>query len=144
MDARLGKGFGLLLFGESQTECIKHYGNPDEKEELEGIDGSVNAVWHYWDNGFSLFFDQNVDNSFCCVEVDDTQPLTIFNELVFGKREEDIITLLESNGYVVSDTEQHEWGERRISFDDIFADFYFEKSKLVSINYSYPLSGIKV
>lgn len=140
MDARLSQGFGPLSFGDGQKECIIHFGEPDEKEQMEGIDGSINTVWHYWDNGFSVFFDENTGGKFCCVEVDDTQPLNVFDQSVFGMREEQVITLLESNGYKVSDTEQHEWGERRISFDDIFADFYFEKGKLVSVNYSSPLS----
>jgi len=140
MDVHLLKGFGPLVFGDTQKECLKHFGEPDEREQLEGIDGSINIVWHYWENGFSIFFDENMDGKFCCVEVDDTKPLSIFNQSVFGKREEEVITLLESNGYRVSDTEQHEWGERRISFDDIFADFYFEKGRLVSVNYSVPLT----
>ncbi len=140
MEARLKEGFGPLSFGSSQHDCMMHFGIPEEKEEIEGIDGSLNSVWHYWDKGFSVFFDKSRDDKFCCVEIDSSFPLVIYNQLVFGKREEEVIALLSTAGFVVSDSEQHEWGERRISFDDIFADFYFEKGKLVSVNYSDPVA----
>lgn len=143
MDARLREGFGPLDFGASQDECIKHFGEPNEKEELEGVDGSSSGVWHYWERGFSLFFDKDFGSKFCCVEIDQSFPLVLYGQLVFGKPENTVITLLKDKGFKVTDTEQHEWGERRVTFDDIFADFYFERGILVSINYSVPLGELQ-
>ena len=37
------------------------------------------------------------------------------------------------------ETEQHDWGEKRLSFDEAHIDFYFEKNKLISINYCKPI-----
>ena len=36
------------------------------------------------------------------------------------------------------ETEVHEWGEKRLSFDELNIDFYFEKNSLSSINYGKP------
>lgn len=143
MEARLREGFGPLDFGCDQSDCQKHFGEPDEKENLEGVDGSSSAVWHYWEKGFSLFFDNDFGSKFCCVEIDQSFPLKVYGQLIFGKREQEVIELMKNKGFKVTDTEQHEWGERRITFDDIFADFYFEKGKLISINYSVPLGELQ-
>jgi hypothetical protein len=143
MEARLREGFGPLDFGCSQEKCLAVFGEPDEKDTLEGVGDSSSGVWHYWEKGFSLFFDNDFGSKFCCVEIDQSFPLKVFGELVFGKREKDVVELLKKQGFKVTDTEQHEWGERRITFDDIFADFYFERDKLVSVNYSVPLGELQ-
>lgn len=142
MEARLRKGFGPVDFGSTQNDCVKQFGEPDEKERLEGIDGVDSEVWHYWERGFSLFFDPAFDSRFCCVEIDETFPLLMFGQLVFGKREQDLTTLMKSKGFIISDTENHEWGEKRVTYDDVFTDFYFEKGVLVSVNFSAPLGEI--
>jgi hypothetical protein len=142
MEARLKQGFGPADFGCSQSECLKQFGTPDEKETLEGITGADSEVWHYWEKGFSLFFDPAFESKFCSVEIDQSFPLTLFGKTIFGTKEQELTTLLKEKGYLVSDSEQHEWGERRVTFDDIFADFYFEKGVLVSVNYSVPLGEL--
>ena len=43
--------------------------------------------------------------------------------------------LLTNKGYKDIDTETHEWGEKRVSFDDAQVDFYFENGELISVNY---------
>lgn len=143
MEARLREGFGPLNFGCSQEECLRQFGEPSEKENLEGVDGSSSGVWHYWEKGFSLFFDNDNGSKFCCVEVDQVFPLQLLGSRVFGKPEQEVIKLMNDNGFRVTDTEQHDWGERRVTFDDIFADFYFQRGKLVSINYSIPLEELQ-
>jgi len=59
----------------------------------------------------------------------------LLNEKVFQLKEHELIALLKLNGYPLSDSENHEWGEKRISFDDANLDCYYEKGKLVSINF---------
>jgi hypothetical protein len=143
MEARLREGFGPLNFGCSQRICLEHFGEPDERETLEGLDGSSSGVWHYWEKGFSLFFDEDQGSRFCCVEIDQAFPLKIDGQEVFGRTEKDVIDIMKGKGFAVTDTEQHEWGERRVTFDDIVADFYFERGRLVSINYSIPLGELQ-
>ncbi|MCE3278396.1 MAG: hypothetical protein K0S44_587 [Bacteroidetes bacterium] len=50
------------------------------------------------------------------------------------------IDLFKSQNYTLYETEVHEWGEKRLSFDDANIDFYFERDKLTSINYGKPLN----
>ena len=71
---------------------------------------------------------------FSSVEVDNDET-TLFSELVFKLKETQLIDLMKLNGYPLTDTEQQEWGEKRISFDDGGLDCYFENGKLVSINF---------
>jgi hypothetical protein len=103
---------------------------------MEGVDGSTSTVWHYWDKGFSLFFDPESDFRFVCAEVDNSVQLLMFDTPIFEMTEQQLIQYMKQKGFNVTDTEQHEWGERRVSFDDIFADFYFEHGKMMSVNYS--------
>ena len=114
MEARLKEGFGPLDFGCTQDDCLSHFGEPDEKENLEGADGSSSGVWHYWEKGYSLFFDNDYGSKFCCVEIDQSFPIRIYGQTVFGLSEKEVVNIMKGRGFAVTDTEQHEWGERRV------------------------------
>lgn len=122
------------------TEVEKLLGKPEETELLDDIDDCHSTVWHYWDHGFSLFFDENNNRVFGCVEIDNSDTL-LWGEKIFRMTEKEIIALFKSKNYTQFETEVHEWGEKRLSFDDANIDFYFEKNKLSSINYGKPLNN---
>ena len=134
-DIKLLRGFCNFNFGQSVAEAQDLFGPPNESENLDDeiLDAS-SFVMHYWDQGFSLFFDNNKNKVFNSVEVDNPDT-TLFNEKVFTLKEHELIALLKLNGYPLTDTEHHEWGEKRISFDDANLDCYFQNGKLVSINF---------
>lgn len=134
-EAHVLKSFGGLAFGAAEAEVEKHFGIPEEKETLEAIDGSVSLVWHYWSNGFTVFFDNERNGKFCCVEVDSSVDMKIWEEPVFRLNEGQLKALFKQQGFRDLDEENHEWGEKRISFDDAMADFYFENGILVSVNF---------
>lgn len=134
-DAILMKSFGDLPFGASEQETESVLGIPEEKEKLEAIDGSVSVIWHYWSKGFTVFFDRQENGRFCCAEVDSSVRLNMWGQNLFSLNENEIKSLFKENGFNELDEEQHEWGEKRISFDDAMADFYFENGILVSINF---------
>jgi hypothetical protein len=127
-------GLSDLLFGSSMTDAEKVFGKADESEFLEDIEEFQSTVWHYWDRGFSLFFDENQKQLFCCVEIDNRDVL-LWGHKIFEMNEKQIVELFKSKGITVFETEVHEWGEKRLSFDETNIDFYFEKNKLSSINY---------
>jgi hypothetical protein len=129
------KHFGGLPFGASEKDAVAIFGEPEEKETLEAIDGSFSAVWHYWSKGFSLFFDQPQGGHFCCVEADSSVSLRLWDTGLFDLNETQLKALFKLKGFRDMDEENHEWGEKRVSFDDAMADFYFEKGELVSINF---------
>ena len=132
------KGFCGLFFGDSPQRAIVLFGEPNEKEELmDEIFNEKSTVYHYWDNGFSLFFKNDENKGLHCVEVDNKEA-TLLGEKIFTLKEEAIIELFNKNAFPLSETEQHAWGEKRLSFDEAFTDLYFEKGKLISINFCAP------
>lgn len=134
-DAQLLAGFGGLRFGASEKEVERVFGQPEESEVLEALDESRSLVWHYWSKGFSVFFDQESGGRFCSVEADRSVNLRFWGKNIFETGEKEIKALLKEQGYKDMDEENHEWGEKRLSFDDAMVDFYFEKGILVSVNF---------
>jgi hypothetical protein len=140
------KGFSGLNFGEPAKNALQLFGQPDETEELfDELINEKSLVYHYWERGFSLFFKDDELKTFTCAEVDYDKAI-LFGEKVFLLKEEKVIELFSKNGYKLTETEQHAWGEKRLSFDDAFADLYYEKGKLISINFCIPdyLPGMKL
>ena len=127
-------GLSTLLFGTTMAEAEKIFGKAEETELLDDIEDCQSTVWHYWDRGFSIFFDESNNQLFCCVEIDNSD-VQLWGQKIFEMNEKDIIGLFKNKGISVFETEQHEWGEKRLSFDEANIDFYFEKNKLSSINY---------
>jgi hypothetical protein len=136
IEACILKSFGPLSFGASAQDALETFGEPEEKELLEGIDGSVSQVWHYWAKGFTLFFDGPGNNRFCCAEIDSSLQLKIWDIPVFSLNEPQLKEVFKQNGFKELDEEVHEWGEKRVTFDDAMADFYFENGIMVSVNFS--------
>ena len=128
-------GFSNYKFGQSIAEAEILFGKAEETQVLDDpILETSCTVLHYWELGFSLFFDNKNLKKFSSVEVDNNDT-TLFSELVFTLKEVQLIDLMKQNNFTLTDTEQQEWGEKRISFDDAGLDCYFENGKLVSINF---------
>jgi hypothetical protein len=135
-EIKLLKGFCALPFGASKENATLIFGEPEEIQNLsDDILNNHSLVYHYWDYGFSLFFDMNKNQSFCSVEIDN-KDAELFDLKLFSLKEKEIIVLMTQNGYELSDSEMHPWGEKRISFDSAGLDCYFENNKLVSVNFS--------
>ena len=133
-EIKLMKGFADLPFGSQPSMAVELFGEPEDKEEIkEDLLNDHSLVYHYWELGFSLFFNCNNNFAFSCAEIDANGLL--FNKPVFNLNEKDILELFSKNGYKASETEMQEWGEKRISFDEIQLDLYFQNNKLSSINF---------
>jgi hypothetical protein len=132
-------GLNTFKFGATSAEALKLFGDPEETENLKDEVLNANSlVYHYWKKGFSLFFNANSNLIFTCAEIDNENAL-MFGEKIFELSEPEIIDLFAKNGYTVSETEDHEWGEKRVSFDEALIDLYFENDELASINFGlYP------
>ena len=129
------EGINSLLFGKTKQDAEIIFGKPEEIETIEsGVAEYKTRVWHYWTKGFSLFFDENVDFKFTCAEIDNKSAM-LWDAEIFILSEKNIIELFKSKGYKELDSEVHEWGEKRVSFDDALVDLYFENNKLISVNY---------
>ena len=128
-------GFSNYKFGQNIAEAELLFGKAEETQVLDDpILETSCTVLHYWDLGFSLFFDNKNFKKFSSVEVDNDET-TLFSQLIFKLKEIQLIELMKKNNFALTDTEQQEWGEKRISFDEAGLDCYFENGKLVSINF---------
>ena len=135
-EIRLLKGFCALNFGVSKPDAVQLFGEPEEIQTLADEILSTNSlVYHYWNHGFSLFFETHKNEAFCSVEIDNKESL-LFGHKLFTLKEKEIIALMKSNGFPLTDSENHSWGEKRISFDTAALDCYFENHRLVSANFS--------
>lgn len=129
------KSFCGLPFGSTKDAAVGLFGQPEEIQNLtDDILNNNSLVYHYWNEGYSLFFDTNKDQTFCSVEIDN-RDTTLFGLNIFTLKEKEVIELMKQNGYTLSDSEVHKWGEKRISFDEAGLDCYFENSRMVSINF---------
>jgi len=135
-EIRLLKGFCSLNFGQNPNDTELVFGAPEETQSLtDDILDTSSFVMHYWSKGFSLFFDVNNNQSLHIVEVDNSNTL-LFGKQVFSLKEPELIDLLKTNGFKLSDSERHEWGEKRLSFDEAGLDCYYENGKLTTISFS--------
>lgn len=136
LEIRILTGFCTLPFGANKALAMQIFGPPEEEQTLkEELLNNQSLVLHYWDKGFSLFFDLNQNEKFCSVETDNRETI-LFDEKIFSLKEKEIIALMKQNNFELSDTEIHPWGEKRISFDAAGLDCYFENNRLVSVNFS--------
>jgi hypothetical protein len=132
---KLLKGFCTISFGETRENVKAIFGEPEETQTLsDDILNTSSLVYHYWDLGFSLFFDNNKSQTFTSVEIDNKETL-LFDTKVFTLKEKELIELMKANGFTLTDTETHEWGEKRISFDSAGLDCYYENHRLISVNF---------
>lgn len=143
MDIKPGIGLSSLSFGSSMEDAEILFGKPEDTQLIDDLEEFQTTVWHYWENGFTLFFDEQNQQLFNCAEIDNTEA-QLWGEKVFNLKEQQIIELFKENGITIYESEFHEWGEKRLSFDEANIDFYFEKNKLISINYCKPLLDSQV
>lgn len=137
-EIQLLKGFCSLAFGTSKESAVLVFGEPEEVQNLsDELLNNNSTVYHYWNHGYSLFFDVNKNHAFCSVEIDNKDTL-LFDMKLFSLKEKEIIALMKQNGYAMTDTEVHQWGEKRVSFDNAGLDCYFENNRLVSVNFGIP------
>lgn len=129
------KGFCTLNFGVTAVDAELVFGKPEEIQVLDDtILETSCTVYHYWDSGFSLFFDNKNSMKFSSVEVDNEETL-LFSKKIFSLNEQQLIDLMKEHNYTLTDSEKQDWGEKRLSFDEAGLDCYFENGKMSSVNF---------
>ena len=135
LEIKLLKGIGELMFFSTIDEAEKIFGKP---EEIQVLDDSILEtsciVYHYWAFGVSLFFDNKNSKKLSSIEVDNEE-VVLFNSKIFQLNELQLIELMKTNKFRLTDTENQDWGEKRVSFDQAGLDCYFENGKLISLNF---------
>lgn len=127
-------GLGELNFGETSEKLISILGEAEEMEDIEDEDEFNTVILNYWEKGVSAFFEGVEKSVLSCFEVDNPHS-TLFGKKVFNLNEEQIIDLMQDNGYKELEQEDEESGERRVSFEDGMIDFFFDEGELVAVNW---------
>jgi hypothetical protein len=145
----LKKGLNGLPFGSSTEEAKKVFGEPTEIDEFDhddedddeddevdmDIDADQTELWYYDEMGVSLFFEGESERVLSSIELNNIEA-TLFGEKIFAMNESQIIELMNKNGFSEMYSEEEEWGEKLLSFEDALIDFYFEEDELITINWS--------
>jgi hypothetical protein len=134
LDIKPKEGFGELNFGDHTDKVISILGEAEELESIEDDDEFNTTILNYWEHGFSVFFEGVEKSVLSCFETDAPKS-TLYGKRVFDLDEEQIITLMEEQGYEVAETEEERNGERRISYDDALIDFFFHEGELLAVNW---------
>jgi len=128
-------GLDNLEFGLVSDIVSGMLGNPDDTEVIEADEeGPETLVWYYFDAGFTFFFEGDDEKILNCIETDNEECI-LFGKKIFELNEANIIELMKDNGFSDVEIEDEEWGERRLSYDEIFLDFYFEEDTLVGVSW---------
>ena len=135
------KGLNELTFGASPEKATQILGEPTEIEALDddSEEKLETELWYYDEDGLCLFFEGEPDFELTSIEINN-QGALLFGKIIFEMNEDQIIELMKANGFGEMYTEDEEWGEKLLSFEDALIDFYFEEGKLVSVNWSNPSS----
>jgi hypothetical protein len=142
MEIKPMKGLGELVFGMKAEEVQKLLGEAEETEEIDEEEVKT-LIWHYWTKGFSVFFDEDQNNRLSSIEIDNEEA-TLWGKRIFQMDEKTLVDLFKEKGFKELDIEDHEWGERRVSFDDAIVDLYFENGELTGINYGVFLNEMEI
>ncbi|HSW67124.1 MAG TPA: hypothetical protein VLH16_00945, partial [Bacteroidales bacterium] len=139
-EVKLHEGLGILEFGQSYDEVLAILGEPSEieilEDEDEDDDDNLNtALCYFYELGLTLFLEGEEERYLVSIESDNVN-LKLFGKNLFAMNEAEIINLMKLNGYNDMYTEDEEWGERRVCFEDAMIDFYFSSNKLVTVNWS--------
>ncbi len=129
-------GLDELKFGDSPETVKNLLGEPVEIEDIgEEVDEELDTIlWSYDELGLTVFFEGKNNHVLSCFETDN-EDTTLFGKKLFSLDEKQIIELMKENGLTMMDAEEEEWGEKRVSFDEALIDFYFQKNKLVTVNW---------
>lgn len=129
-------GLENLKFGESPEKVENALGKPDEVEDIgdEGDEDLSTILWNYDNYGLTVFFEGKNNHVLSCFETDNEET-TLFGKKIFPMSEAEIIALMKENGLTQIDSDEEEWGEKRVSFDEALIDFYFQNEKLVTVNW---------
>lgn len=130
------KGLSDIKFGSTKNDVEKLFGKPEDTEviEVEEEDLSDAIVWNYDELGFSAFFEKDFDELLTCFDISNDEA-DLFGQKVFTLAKEKIIELMKNNGFSDFESDDEEWGEHRLSFNDAVMDFYFDENELVSISW---------
>ncbi len=134
------QGFGDIKFGITQDEAKTVFGEPEEIETID-VEGEIHEVevWSYWEKGHSLYFEKDLNNVCTNFETDNEQA-TLYGEKVFGLNQEEIIALMEKNGFQGYEIEEDaDLDELILFFHEAHMQFVFEENSLILVSWAVAM-----
>ncbi len=135
------EGFGELKFGMTPAEAVELLGTPDEEEilEIDEDDETNTLIMHFDEHDISLYFEGDDSERFLINIETGNEEAALDGISVFELSEEKIIEMMKEKGFDVADIEDGEDEEfpddRRVSFDGVMMDFFFEDGRLASVSW---------
>lgn len=133
-------GCNLFAFGATAEEIISKIGEPDEVEEYtddeDGMEAN-SAIWFYDSLGLTLFMDEDEPGELLLSGMEsDNEKTILYGKNIIGLSEKEILSFGKEKNFGEMESQDEEWGEFRISFEDKVLDFYLdEKRKVVSVSW---------
>lgn len=132
------EGLGEIKFGEIPENVTKLIGQPGNAEEISTDDDLKTTILTF-DLGVTVFLEGLVEPIVSNFDVDNKNA-TLFGEKVFELKEDAIVELMKTHGFIRTEREDEEWGEMRLTFDDAMMDFYFEDGILAAVNWGVVIN----
>lgn len=126
-----GRGFGNLVFGMNETMVMEKMGIPDFQEVFEDAAFGSTKVFYYFDQGVSLYFDEEDEFRLGCLEVDSME-FFLWNQKIARISKKKLKQILGEKGILDIEEESDEDQDAFI-IDSLSASFYFEFDTLISV-----------
>ncbi len=133
-------GFDDIRFGIGLDSFVEKNGEPEDIDSIYEDEEFNTTVLHYWKQGVSIFFVGTANPVLAGIETDHPEA-ELYGEKIMGKTKEEIIALMEKNGYTKYEVEDEEYSDDenekdlRVSYDSSMMDFFFRANILVYMNF---------
>lgn len=136
------KGFGELEFGMSPEKVIEYLGEPDDQEQMDDEYENI-LIFHYDEKDISVFFEEGESHKELVNFESVNEESTMYGKKIFTLKEKEIIALMQEKGFKNMDVEKLEdedyQNEKRVSFDEVMVDFFFEDELLTAVSWGEEL-----
>ena len=129
------KGYGEIPFGMTLDETVKLLNMPDFYEELSDMEetGNRSIYYEYGAIETNIYFEGITKSVVTCFETEN-KSATLFGKKVFDLKKDEVLKLMNDNGFKDIDEEMED-GELRVSFEDALIDFFFEDEMLTAVSW---------
>ena len=129
------KGYGEIPFGMTLDDTVKLLNMPDFYEELSDMEETGNrSIFYQYDSlETNIYFEGITKSVVACFETENKEA-TLYGKKVFDLKKDEVVKLMNSNGFTELEEELEE-GELRVSFEDALVDFFFEGDKMTAVSW---------
>ena len=128
-------GVNELKFGSTKEEIIDVIGEAEDFEIIEEDEEVFTEMYTYPKYKASLFFEGNETEMIFTSCDTENRDIYLFGNKLFDMSEEEIMQMMKEHNFKDMETEEEEWGEKRLSYLDAMMDFYFEGEELISVTW---------